>query len=396
MIFVRLLRFLMGYVKLTVSGKYPERFLNLCANRGIRVWNSRRRGESIECCLFARDYKTLRAFRRDCGVTLRIRRKCGLPFFCHRYRRRAGFLCGAALFCAFLAVMPRFVWSIEVKSDGGVDEAAVKATLADMGLTVGTPLRQIDAGDMRLQLALRMPEVSWAAINDDGTAVTVEVRAVEPKQEAPTGYANLIARREGQVTALTVRSGSAVVRVGDAVVAGQLLVSGTEQYTDGRTVFRYSDGEVMAETRRVVTVSVPYRQTVTADVGEPIVRRAASAFGLTIPLYVGDVKGSYRREVERRDLVIGGVTLPVSLTTATFTPVRDKTVTLTEQQAKDRAAALLKTEMALQLEGAEVLESEVTYTPGEDGVTAEAVCVCRENIAYAEPLAVETESADKT
>ena len=100
--------------------------------------------------------------------------------------------------------------------------------------------------------------------------------------------------------------------------------------------------------------------------------------------------------MERRDLVIGGVTLPVSLTTATFTPVRDKTVTLTEQQAKDRAAALLKTEMALQLEGAEVLESEVTYTPGEDGVTAEAVCVCRENIAYAEPLAVETESADKT
>ena len=389
MLFLRLLRWLRGWVGMSVTGRYPERFLNLCAHKGIPLWQFARRREGIECCLFARDYKRLRAFRRDCGVSLRVRRKRGLPFLCRRYRLRAGLAVGGALCCAFLAVMPHFVWRIEIHSRGNVDVAAVRRALDDLGLRVGTPLRAVDGGNLRQKLALAVPSVSWAAVNDDGTVVTVEVRGVEEKQVPADGYANLVAVREGQIAALYVRSGSAAVRVGDAVTAGQLLVSGTERYADGRTVFRRSEGEVLAETTRQVAVSVSLTRTKRVPSGPPVVRRVVSLFGLTLPLYVGQVDGDFDRHVTRDDLVVGGVTLPAWMATATFTPVTERTVTLTPAQAEQEASRRLEEAIAAELADAEILSRRVDLAWTEEALTATATCLCRENIARAEPLLVD-------
>lgn len=389
MLFLRLLRWLRGTVTASVSGRRPERLLNLCANRGIPVWQVRRRREGLVCCLFARDYPKLRPLRRRAGVRLRVRRKRGLPFHCRRYRARWGLLVGGLLFCAFLTLMPRFVWRIEVHTRGAVDETAVRAALTDLGLRIGAPLSAVDGADLRHRLALRLPEVSWAAINDDGAVVTVEVRGVEEKPEPAEGYANLVAAREGQIVALYVRSGSAAVRVGDAVTAGQLLVSGTEAYADGRTVFRRSEGEVIAETTRTVAVTVPFARTVRVLCGEPVVRRVVSVFGVTVPLYVGEVKGNCRRTVERTDLVVGGVTLPAWTAEAVFTPVTERRVTLTLDEAKAEAASLLEEAIAAELAGAEILSRQIDFVPQGDALVATAVCLCREDVALTAPFTIE-------
>lgn len=389
MLFLRLLRWLRGTVTATVSARRPERLLNLCTNRGIPVWQVRRRREGLDCCLFARDYPKLRPLRRRAGVTLRVRRKKGLPFHCRRYRARWGLLVGGVLFCAFLAIMPRFVWQIEVHTRGAVEEEAVRQTLADLGLKVGAPLVCVDGADLRHRLALNMPEVSWAAVNDDGAVVTVEVRGVEEKPAPTEGYANLVAAREGQIVALYVRSGSAAVKVGDAVAAGQLLVSGTEAYADGRTVFRHSAGEVIAETTRTVAVSVSLVRTERVPCGDPVTRRVISAFGVTVPLYVGEMRGDYRRTVTRADLVIGGVTLPVWTATATFTPVRERRVTLTLAEAKTEAASRLEQAIAAELADAEIRSRQIDFATEGDALVATAVCLCREDIALTEPLLLE-------
>ena len=389
MLFLRLIRWLRGTVTATVSGRRPERLLNLCANRGIPVWQVRRRREGLDCRLYARDYRKLRPLRRRAGVNLRIRRKRGLPFHCRRYRARWGLLVGGVLFCAFLALMPRFVWRIEVHTRGAVDEATVRDTLADLGLRIGAPLDAVDGADLRHRLALKMPGVSWAAINDDGAVVTVEVRGVEEKPEKGEGYANLVAAREGQIVALYVRSGSAAVKVGDAVAAGQLLVSGTEGYADGRTVFRRSEGEVIAETIRTVAVSVPLVRTDRVPCGPPFTRRVVSLFGVTVPLYVGEVKGDCRRTVERTDLIVGGVSLPAWTAVATFTPVAERRVTLTLAEAKAEAASRLEKAVAAELSGAEILSRQIDFTTEGDALVATATCLCRENVARTEPILLE-------
>ena len=389
MLFLRLLRWLNGWVRVSVKGRYPERLVNLCANRGIPVWQVRRRREGIDCRLFARDYRKLHAFRRQGCVHLRVTRKKGLPFLCRRYRRRPGLLIGLALFCAFLTVMPRFVWRVEVRSRGDVDEAAVVSALDELGLRVGVPLARVDGADLRHRLALALPEVSWAAVNDDGAVVTVEVRGVEEKPAVKEGWANLVAAREGQIVALYVQSGSAAVKVGDAVTAGQLLVSGTEVYADGRTVFRRSEGQVLAETERTVTVRLPLTRVESVPCGAPLTRRVVSAFGLTIPLYVGRLEGDYERRVTRKDMIVDGITLPLWTAQATFTPVHRREVTLTPEQADREAAALLDEAVAAELEGVEILSRADQTAVEGDALVLTAVCQCRENVARVVPFSVE-------
>lgn len=384
MFFLRLIRFLFGYVRISVSGRFPERFLNICAKHGVPVWYSRRRGESIECCLFARDYRKLLRLRRGCGVSVRIRRKCGVPFFFHRYRRRKGLVCGAAIFCVFLAVMPRFVWSVQVNADGGIRDEQVLQALEDIGVYVGVPKSQVDPGNMRVQLAMALPQIAWASLNTDGTVVTVEVRTATEKEARDDAYSNLVADCDGRVTAVYVRSGSAAVQAGDAVVKGQLLVSGTEAYKDGSTVFRHSDADILAETRHKLTVSVPLKQTVSVDTGRVCRRCVVSVFGLEIPLYLGQIDFPYRSRSETAPLVIGGVTLPVWTAAADFYEVSEREITLTAEQAKQRADQLLEEEKSAKLAGKELLSCEVEYEERDGALIASAHCLCSENIARTE------------
>ncbi len=384
MFFLRILRFLLGYVKITVSGRFPERFLNICANNGIAVWYTHKRGNNIECCVFAKDYRRLKRLRKGCAVSVRIKRKYGLPLFFHRYRRRMGMAVGAAIFCMVLAVMPNFVWSITVNSDGSISEGQVLVAMEEMGLKIGTPCSQVDTGNMRVQLALALDKVSWVSINTDATAVTVEVRSATEKEEKDEAFSNLVAECDGRITAVYVRSGSAAVKVGDAVVKGQLLVSGTEEYKDGSTVFRHSDADIIAQTEHKVTVSVPFKQTVAVDTGRVCRRRVASVFGLDIPLYFGEIDFPYRSQAKKTELIIGGVKLPIWTAYADFYEVSEREITLSFDEAKKRAERLLQAQMERQLADKEVVSFEVEYEKKENELVAVATCICSENIVKTE------------
>ena len=70
MVLMKLLRLLRGYLVVSVTGFFAERFLNLANTRGIKMWRIRRRGsQKISLCLRAGDFKKLREVRRVTGVS---------------------------------------------------------------------------------------------------------------------------------------------------------------------------------------------------------------------------------------------------------------------------------------------------------------------------------------
>ncbi len=388
MLVVRFIRFICGYICITVVGDYPERFLNLCVQGGSKIFNTRKRSDSFEFCLFARDYKKIRIYRRKCGVRLKIRYRRGLPFILRRYQR-IGLAVGAAIFVAMLIIMPKFVWSINVNGNSQLEYRQVISALETVGISIGTPLSRVDADNMRLRLALLLPEISWASINIEGTAVNVEIRETTQKIEQNTGYCNLVADFDGIVTAVYVRSGSSAVKVGDAVVKGDLLVSGTESYKDGATFFRHSDADIIATVERTATVTVPINKAVTSDIGDGRKRTVLSLFGIDIPLYIGDIGYISRAEYTENNLVIGGVTLPVTAITSTFYETEQHNVMLTEQQALLSAEQLLKRKQSELFGDFEILSvnTSVEKSSGEYIVTAKYIL--SGNIAKAEYFEVE-------
>lgn len=390
MLIIRLLRFLCGYICISVSGDYPERFLNLCAVSGFRVWNTHRRGADMEFCVFARDYKHLRHLRRRCSVKLRVKRRFGLPFILMKYHR-AGLVAGAAVFAAVLFIMPKYVWSINISGNQTLETQQIISALDTVGITIGTRLDKVDADNMRLRLALMLPEISWASINIDGTSVNVDIREATARIEKDDAYSNIVADSDGRITAMYVRSGTAAVKVGDAVVKGDLLVSGIEEYKNGQTFFRHSDADVIAEVERTVTVSIPLTKTVTTDTGKSEKRCVLSLLGLDIPLYIGGVNYQYRAEYEEIPLVIDGVTLPVSIKRAVFYETQSAEVTMTAEQAEREAEKLLESGRYGLLGDFEIITRDLTTQQTNNELTLTAKYLLSGNIASTEYISVTDE-----
>ena len=389
MLFVKFVRFFFGYIRVTVAGDYPERFLNLCANNGIAMWNARRKGDAIECCMFARDYRHLRRLRKRCGVHLKIKRRRGAPFIVHRYRRRKGLAAGLVLFIAFLTVMPKYVWAVEVSGNERVDSKTVIDAANDAGIKRGARISDIDTDNLRPELLLELPQLSWAAINIEGSTVTIDVREqLNPERLDDKTPCNLVAKRQGVITAVYVKKGTASVKVGDAVREGDIIAMGTVEYGDTSTVMCHAMGEIYAETSREIVVSSPLTVERKIPTGKTVKKSVFQIFGLYIPLYLGSEQYDYTCTAKETALKSGDVTLPLSVITAEFTQVDRQMIEISDDEAKKIAAKELEKLEAEQLSGIEVKERKLEYKKENGNIVLTAKYVCIENIAEESALSV--------
>ena len=65
MFIIRLLRFLLGYVKFEATGVFCERFINLCSYGGIKIWAIIKREDNPDyevLCCHRNEFRPFQAF----------------------------------------------------------------------------------------------------------------------------------------------------------------------------------------------------------------------------------------------------------------------------------------------------------------------------------------------
>lgn len=212
-----------------MSGDRPERLLNLAARHGITLWRVRRTPWGATGCVGLVAYRRLRPLVRRSGCRVRILRRRGLPFLWRRLGRRRAFLVAAAVLLVALHLAGGRVWVVEVRGGERVSPAAVRAAAARLGLRPGVARAAVDGRRVGSDLPLLLPDVAWAGVRFRGTRAIVEIveRTVLPPGGGPADApGDVVARRDGLVTHLLVLSGEPVVREGQVVTAGQVLVRG--------------------------------------------------------------------------------------------------------------------------------------------------------------------------
>ncbi|HEX3032278.1 MAG TPA: sporulation protein YqfD, partial [Bacillota bacterium] len=76
-------------------------------------------------------------------------------------------------------------------------------------------------------LAVKVPGIAWAGLEMEGTRVRVKVvEKVLPPPRISLKPADVVAKREGLINQVLVMAGEAVVKPGDMVKRGQILISG--------------------------------------------------------------------------------------------------------------------------------------------------------------------------
>ena len=235
--------FCFGCVKVRLSGLAPERFLNLCGGAGLEVWNVCAAKDGCELYMGIRDFFSCRPFVKKAKVRLRILKKCGLPFFLHKNRRRKMWAAGFALFFIFLYVLSLFVWDIKYQGNLTYTDDELGHFLESLSVTNGTRKTDISCNDLEEALRNRFGGITWVSARLSGTRLYVQIKENEVPLEIPEKDetpCDLTAAFDGVITSMIVRSGVPLVKTGDTVEKGQLLVSGRVPITDDA-------GEVTAE-----------------------------------------------------------------------------------------------------------------------------------------------------
>lgn len=378
----------MGYVRFSVKGEFPERFLTQLAQSNITAWDIRRSKSGIEAKVLVKDYLKFHSVKAKNKVATRVITRFGLPFFIKKHRLRVGFAAGIVLYFAALFFLSSFVWNIRVVGNVTIPTKDILAACQRLGLNEGARRADIDQGVFKTRLALEFDNIAWASVNIEGVRATVNISESEPDRLPPKAPSNLVAGFDGVITAIEVTEGTIKTAVGQTVRKGDLLVSGITEYKDGTYSFGASEGEVIAQTERELECFVPFNQTETSYVGRPIKRRVLTFFGINIPLYLGSVDTPYETETISRRFEKYEMYLPITLTETEFHKTETVNITLSEEEAKQKAEAELLNLEATELKNAEILTKSVDFEVTAQGVRIISKYKCRQNIAITDLLLI--------
>lgn len=373
-----LYRFFCGVLKVEFFGVYPEKVLNLCAKNGINVWSARYKKQKIHCKMIARDFLRLRKILRKSGIKAHIIEKRGFPFFIRKYNKRFGIVLGFIIFFAFLQIMSGYIWIIDVVGNETVKESEIISHCEEIGIKQGIRKSKISPKADAQELLLKNDKLAWGSLNIEGCRLTVNVTEITEKTADTAIATNLIATADGVIKHIDVKSGNCVVKVGDVVKKGDVLVSGIIENMS-ETKFVRSQGEIIAETETEVVLKENFVKKEALPNGKVKNKRVFEFFNIKIPLYLGTEKGLFEAKDSAWQFKLFGQNLPIKIHTKKFIFKTEHTVKISPNKAEEKLKERLKSEC----EGS-IKTQQITQT--KEYAQLSAVIVVRQNIAKSENL----------
>ncbi|MCQ4771108.1 sporulation protein YqfD [Intestinimonas massiliensis] len=390
----KIINFFRGSVLYTVTGAFPERFLNLCAQNAVAFWGLEWLDDhTLRLCFARKDAKKARTLAEKVMCQAKAARRAGVPFFLAKFRRRYAFLAGLALAVAAVCVLSRFILTIEVTGNRAVSTAVILSELNRQGVRVGAYGPSIDEKVVSQEALLRIPALSWMAVNLHGTRAEVIVREKVPKPDIVdrTVPSHVVSAATGIITHMEVLEGQPLFQEGDTVLAGEILISGVidvpePQYadTDLGTRITHAMGNVWARTWRTLEAQIPLEAQVKRYTGEEVTRYSLGILDRRLNFYgnSGISLDKYDKITSSHSLTLpGGRVMPLVLRAERYRGYATEPVALDAEAAR----TLLEERLLERLDGlvgedGEVLRTDFTVREENGILVVTLLAECREQI----------------
>lgn len=245
-------------VRLELTSADTQGALNEVLRSGLSLYSVWRVDELVtEFTVRQSEMGAIRSVLDRRGDPVRIIQERGLAVILKRSKKRPVLLMGLAVLIILTVFLPTRLILFRVEGSESVSPALVLETLQDLGVTFWTKRVDLHNENIKNGLIDRIPGIAWVGINTKGCVATVSIRERADEQEPYiAGPGNIYATRDGIISEITASKGTAMFASGDAVLKGQLLISG---FTDCGNILLSGDaeGDVYAYTSRSVTAVLP-------------------------------------------------------------------------------------------------------------------------------------------
>lgn len=387
----RLFCLLVGYARITLKDR-AEAAATLFLRQKINVAEQRRGTDGrLAFTVPLHQSRKLLRLLREYQFTVESVEYGGLPPYLWQFRGRVGLLLGIASAIAITVAGSLFLWQVRVVGCETVSEEEILALLAEEGVEVGSFIPPIDAIVAAQEVILKDDRLAYVAVNIIGTRCEVQIKETAfPDREKTDGKpASVVAAYDGLIERIQLHDGQIVVKPGEAVRAGQVLISGMCQMDEERWRLTSADGKVFAKVERSFTVEVPYEEETFRPTGEESVRKSLIFFKKSVKLFESSsILTPTYGTIESKDALTlpSGEPLPVAIATRRVVGFEKITLHRTEAEAEAIANGRMATLVGNELKEAEVLSLTRSVEHTAKGVKLTWQVYCIMDIAKQMPM----------
>ncbi|NMA85907.1 MAG: sporulation protein YqfD [Tissierellia bacterium] len=271
---IKIWHYLKGYVIIKIEGLTLERFLNLAANKDIYLWDIKRIDYTVlEMKTNIEGFRALREIVKKLGHQVEIVDKIGLPFLFHKFKNRKMLGAGILIFLILVIFLSSILWEIEVFGNEIINSQAIMQVLERENIKLGMIKYKIDKDYIEGILLNEFEIFSFVSLKIKGTKLLIEVKEqlLIPEQINTSIPCNIVANKKGIIIKAIAKNGKALVRKGDTVEKGQILITGVlerEGAEETKYTLIHSEGEVLAYTRYSINIEEPIIKTLREETGE--------------------------------------------------------------------------------------------------------------------------------
>ena len=387
-----ILNYIIGYLRISIEGYYIERFINICKNKKIVIWNLKREKEiDLKLNVGIRDFKEICKIAKKTRCKVKIETKKGIPFLINRYKKRKIFIFLLIVIVALILLSSNFVWNVEIVEENNNILENIEQDLEEAGLKTGKLKQKINTKEVINKIRLKRQDIAWMGIELKGTNAIVKLVKAEEKPEIvdEEEYCNIVSNKNGVITKINAQDGTANVKVGDTVSEGDILINGWMEgkYTGVRYV--HAKGEIEARVWYTKRKTIQYNTTEKQSTGNEETNYGIKInnFKINFPKGVSKFKFYDTIETEDKIKLFSNFYLPISVVKTTNQEYEEVKKTYTVEEAKNLGVQQLEEELGNEIENKEnIVNKNINTYENENSIDIYVTYEVLENIGTNEKI----------
>jgi len=329
--------------EIAIDKQYYITFFEKIKMSGLNIYNVKFYEDNVSFIYSANDDLFISKLIESNRVKVisKVRKGYKKPFLNKKYI--TSYIIGIFIFAIIIKVFTFYIWNIKFEGNTTITENELQSCLKNFKIIPGVEKNNIDCNYIENKIRLEFPEISWVCAEIKGNNLIVHINEQYRKDmvEQIEGTYNLVSKSNSVIYSVVTRKGTPMVKKGDVVKPGDVLISGvvniTNEYDEKlKTYYTPPDGDVIGKTVYYYKKTIPLNNT-EKEIYDIKNSYYVEIFGRDFGKKSNKTDNSYTVNVNRGVVFFGDYYFPVRIGVNKQYFFKEKTNTYSEKQAKELA-----------------------------------------------------------
>ena len=213
------------YTHIICQARNSQRLLNKFSEKNIDIFKVKTLDDKMSFRIEDSALKQAREIMDKMAIDYTVESRGGKYLAGKMTLRYLSLIIPAVIVIAILTVLTRVCFTVDIIVDNGELREQISYILAENSVKPFMLKDKIDTSKLSYEISKNIDEIGFANCYFDGAVLKVEVKKVHVKEEEDV-YDEIVADRDCIITKVLVYSGTALVKAGDVVKKGDVLIAG--------------------------------------------------------------------------------------------------------------------------------------------------------------------------